>query len=209
MNVDVFVINLPHRSDRKQLCLREIAELGFNGNLVRVIEGQYTPRNGAIGCAATHAFGLSRFLFESDASLCLVVEDDFAVDDKSAFRQSLAGVLTQPDEWDVLLVASKQAVPISATRFPNVYRVVNAQTTSAYLVTRKYAPTLIRVFYEAANNLSSAFLSLDDAPLRHLFALDMAWKPLQTTDCFLAFLPQLSYQRESYSDVLNANRASK
>jgi hypothetical protein len=37
----------------------------------------------------------------------------------------------------------------------------------------------------------------------------MAWKPLQLSDRFLAFLPQLSHQRDSFSDVLNANRVAK
>jgi len=203
MNICTYILNLPHRSDRKKDCLLQISAAGLNEKFVHFIDAKYTPRNGAIGCSLSHAFALSKFLFETDAPFCLILEDDFEIKNPATFFNDLNCVILKKDFWDVLLLASNAAVGFE-THIPKVYRAINAQTTSAYIVRREYAPTLIKVFYESANFLSQNFLQLENNIAKHFYALDMLWKHHQQYDKFMAFMPQLIHQRESYSDVENS-----
>jgi GR25 family glycosyltransferase involved in LPS biosynthesis len=203
INIDTFIISLKHREDRRLEALNQISKIKLNPERVQFQDAKYTLRNGAIGCAFSQAFALSKFLFESNAEYCLIFEDDFEVLNPENFADTLIGFLTSREDWDVLLLASNLAVPISGQVHPNVFRVAHAQTASAYIVKRNYAPTLIKTFYEAADYLSSRYLALDTKTQNYFYALDMLWKPLQLKDNFLAYLPQLVRQRESYSDIEN------
>jgi GR25 family glycosyltransferase involved in LPS biosynthesis len=203
IEIDVYVISLASRPDRREATLAELGRSGFTPDLVHIVDAHATPSNGAIGCAMTHAMALSRFLFESEGDWCLVVEDDFQCQDPVRLQRELPALLLGSDEWDVLMLASNTTVPVRPTRFAGVFRVLNAQTTSAYLVHRRYAPTLIKVFYESAHHMTELMLNLNFGLQKHFFAIDQAWKSLQIESRFLAFLPQLSIQRESYSDIEN------
>ena len=203
MNICTYILNLPQRVDRKKDCLLQIHSSGLNEKFVHFIDAKYTPRNGAIGCSLSHAYALSQFLFDTEAPFCLILEDDFEIKNPEKFCADLNPVILKKDFWDVLLLASNAAVGFK-TDIPNVYKALNSQTTSAYMVTREYAPTLIKVFYESANFLSQNFLQLENNIAKHFYALDMLWKHNQQYDKFMAFMPQLIHQRESYSDVENA-----
>ncbi len=203
LNIDTFIIGLKNRLDRRQHVESQLRKISLNAELVRFQEARFTPRNGAIGCALSHAYALSRFMFESNSEYCLIFEDDFEILNSSTFQQSVSDVLSKFDGWDVLMLASNVAVPISGAVHPNIYRVINAQTASAYFVKRAYAPTLIKVFYEASEYMSSNYLRLETKPLNYFYAIDMLWKPLQYEGKYYAFLPQLVRQRESFSDIEN------
>jgi GR25 family glycosyltransferase involved in LPS biosynthesis len=146
---------------------------------------------------------LSKFLFETDAPYCLILEDDFEIKSPETFSMDLGPVILQKDFWDVILLASNAALGFK-TEIPNLYRAINSQTASAYVVTRAYAPTLIKVFYESGNFLSQNFLQLENNVAKHFYALDMLWKHNQQYDKFMAFIPQLIHQRKSYSDIENS-----
>ena len=203
MNLDTYLINLPKRVDRKNEALLEIQQLQLNPELVRLVEAQYSPRNGVIGCAASHAFALSKFLFESDGPWCLVLEDDFFVKDKNDFKLKLEPLLTGEQSWDVLLLASNVAVPTESTSHPNVFRVINSQTASAYIVSRRYAPILIKEFFESAYLLSDTFRRFKNRSANMFYASDIIWKTLQLKDRYYAFLPPLAIQRDSFSEIEN------
>jgi GR25 family glycosyltransferase involved in LPS biosynthesis len=203
INIDTYIISLKHREDRRLDAEIQLAKLQLNPDRVQFINAKYTLRNGAIGCALSQAFALSTFLYESNSEYCLIFEDDFEVLNTDDFPDTISSFLTNCDSWDVALLASNLAVPISGSVYPNVFRIAHAQTASAYLVKRSYAPTLIKTFYEAAEYLSSRYLSLDTKTQNYLYAIDMLWKPLQLEANFYAFLPKLVRQRESYSDIEN------
>ena len=71
------------------------------------------------------------------------------------------------------------------------------------MVTRNYAPTIIKIFLESANKLYQ-YKNLP-TPNKELavtiLALDMYWKKLQVNDKFFAAVPALIKQRKSYSDI--------
>ena len=203
MNIDTYLISLKNRPDRRQASLLELKKLGINEEFIKIIDAQYTASNGAIGCANSHGFTLSKFLFESDADYCLILEDDFECIDEIVFKDSIKKILTSDVDWDVVLLASNMTVPLQATTIQNLFKVINAQTTSAYLVKRKFCPTLIKIFYESAYKNSESLKVLDNKTANHFFAIDMSWKQLQLQHNFLAFLPQLIRQRDSYSEIEN------
>lgn len=203
LNIDTYYINLDRRVDRREQVEKEISGLCLNPALIRRVTAQYTPSNGAIGCANSHAFALSRFLFETDGEYCLVVEDDFECLDGALFKKSVTALLSSHLDWDVVLLASNVAVPTGASPVLNLFKIVNAQTASAYLVRRKFAPKLIKLFYECAELISDAANKINAAAFNHLCAIDIKWKDLQLRHNFYAFLPQISRQRESYSEIEN------
>lgn len=203
LSIDTFIISLKSRLDRQEQVESQLGRIGLNRELVRFQEAKFTPRNGAIGCALSHAYAMSRFMFESNSEYGLFFEDDFEVLKPDTFQQSLSECLTNFHEWDVLMLASNVAVPVSGAVHPNVFRVIHAQTASAYLVKRTYAPTLIKAFYEASEYMSRNYFRLDTKSLNYFYAIDMIWKPLQHEGRYYAFLPQIVRQRESYSDIEN------
>lgn len=207
LSIDTFIISLKNRLDRRAQVESQLNAIELNRDLVRFQEARFTPRNGAIGCALSHAYALSRFMFESNSEYCLIFEDDFEILNPDTFNQTVSDVLTKFDGWDVLMLASNVAVPTAGAVYPNVYRVIHAQTASAYLVKRAYAPTLIKTFYEASEYMSSNYLRLETKSLNYFYAIDMLWKPLQFDGKYYAFLPQLVRQRESFSDIENKHVA--
>ena len=201
MNFQTYVINLPHRKDRRAEAEKELKKIGLCEDLIEFLPAKMTMRNGLIGCGYSHAFALSKFLFESEGDACVIFEDDFHVVDPDNFVERTADVLAVEDGWDVLFLASNQAIPVAPTKFPGVFKVHNAQTASAYVVRRSYAPKLIKLFFEAGNRLSALSLSMDKKIINHFYGHDMIWKTLQLEDNYWAFLPALCIQRESFSDI--------
>ena len=204
--LSIVVINLPTRTDRRQAAIEELARLGVAETGYQIVAAKHTPQNGAMGCALSHAMVLAQWLFESEDEFCLVLEDDFAVRSPDAFWGMVGQAFMFNQGWDVFLLASNVAVPIEATPIANVFRVINGQTTSAYLVTRRYAPTLIHAFFKAAElfRVYGNVPTLQNQTIQKaLFAIDSVWKSHQLDDRYWACLPQVCLQRPSFSDVEN------
>ncbi|MGE5539150.1 MAG: hypothetical protein ACM30I_11060 [Gemmatimonas sp.] len=204
IDLETYIINLPHRKDRLEETLRELDGLGINPELIHAIPARLTPRNGAIGCAMSHAFALSSFLFSSDSHACLVVEDDFECKAPDVFRDKIPGILRHHDNWDVVLLAWNGGVGIEQQVFEGIWKVQGTQTASAYVVNRKYAPSLIRLFYQAGEMAASHVFKLHRGFQQSFYAIDMLWKNEQLFNRFLAFNPAVARQRASYSDIENA-----
>jgi GR25 family glycosyltransferase involved in LPS biosynthesis len=197
--IECCLINLPIRSDRLRESLAQLAAISVTNP--SITEAVYTPSNGAIGCAKSHACALSNFLSRSAAEYCLIFEDDIQIRNPSTFWNDVAHTLRSIENLDVVLLSSNAAFPIGSESVPGVYRVVNAQTTSAYLVSRSFAPTLVKKFFESANQIEKLIHKLSNKQVNHFYAPDMIWKELQLFGNFYAYLPPLIFQRESYSDI--------
>ncbi len=202
--IPIYVISLKSRADRRKLLTDELNMIFTNlDEDVVVIDSLLTPRNGAIGCSASHAYALSRFMFETDSQCCLILEDDFQCFDVNYFINSFLNFLKLVDNWDVALLAHNQAVSCSQKYTDNINRVVNCQTTSAYMVNRKYAPQLIQLFFHSSNLLSQNLTNFPNATANHLFSLDMLWKNEQINKNYLAAIPAASFQRADFSNIQN------
>ncbi len=204
--LDVRIINLRHRSDRRLECLKEFEslQLDFQDDSV-FFPAKHLPSLGARGCSLSHAMALSEFLFNSTKPYVMILEDDFSAREPAVFRESLNQILKFSNFWDVYLLGHNQAIPVSATQVPQVVKVINSQTTSGYIVGRLYACKLIEIFYRSAELLGmyDSLPTPNKELTRHSICCDMLWKELQIKDRFWAKLPSDIFQRESHSDIEN------
>jgi glycosyl transferase family 25 len=202
--IPIYIISLKSRADRRKLLIDELNHIFTTlDQVVVVVDSLLTPRNGAIGCASSHAYALSRFMFETDSQCCLILEDDFQCLDVAYFINSFLNFLKLIDHWDVALLAHNQAIACSQKFTGNINRVINAQTASAYMVNRNYAPQLIHLFYHSSNLLRRSLTDFPNATSNHLFAIDMLWKNEQITNNYLATIPAASFQRADFSNIEN------
>lgn len=183
--------------------MQELNSLGLSDSDFQFFPAKLASDNGAIGCSYSHAMALSQWLYNEDTDFCLVFEDDFHLLDPENFWQKISGVIDYRKVWDLYLPASNAAIPVEATPLENVFRVINAQTTSAYLVGRLYATKLIGTFYQSAELMRQAkhVPTLNQATTKHFFALDSLWKNLQIKGTYWASWPQIALQRPSFSDI--------
>jgi hypothetical protein len=201
--IELKIINLEHRNDRKQECIEELKKINIFNTENIFFSAKYDEINGARGASLSHAMLISTYLYESQKEYLLVLEDDFLLTDEKLFLDVINYSISN-NNWDVTLFSHNYAIPISNTNNPNILRVINSQTASAYLVGRLYAVKLIEVFFRSSVLLSSYDnLNPPNKDLaKHYFCLDILWKSLQIDDLFLASFPALIKQRESYSDIV-------
>lgn len=200
----ISIINLKRRVDRREECRAELKEIG-----VLETEGAFFPARevknfGQLGCSLSHAMALSSFLYTSNSNYALILEDDFRFADAKVFPDLLQTILVDK-RWDVFLLGHNVAVPVEKIDNTPFQRVVNAQTTSGYIVRRSYAPQLIETFFRSAELLRS-IIGLPPGNFIHarrLYCCDILWKELQIKDRFFCTFPQIIQQRASFSDVEN------
>jgi GR25 family glycosyltransferase involved in LPS biosynthesis len=201
--ISVRIINLPHRTDRRDECIIEARRIGFQITQHDFFAARHIEHNGKLGCALSHGKVLADFLHEDSRDYILVLEDDFSIRNPDTFRPTLDSLIAHAPNWDVYLLGHNTAIPIEGTPIGNTYKIINAQTTSGYLVGRSYAPNLIKSFFRSAD-LLSRHESLPHQLRNHaynVFSCDMLWKELQIEHRYWASLPSLIWQRPSYSDI--------
>ena len=213
----VYYINLAHRVDRKDHFLQEVVKLGSkepSGNepssdvpssdvpssdvpsseVIRVDAVAHTI--GALGCALSHCKTLEMFL-ASDARACIVFEDDFAFReaDPAVNQAAMRAAFEAFPDWDIYLMAAGSAdFRAAASNIPGILRVVTAQTTAGYCISRKFAPVLLANFRAAAADMAAR------GPC-HENAIDQSWKALQPAHNWFVSAPPLGYQYGSFSDI--------
>lgn len=203
--ISVKIINLARRQDRREECRKEMAAIGWGEDDYAFFTARDMPDAGARGCSLSHGKVIADFLFAEEKPFLLVLEDDFSICGTSDFFSSLEAAVAQPGFWDVFLLAHTYAVPISRTPLQDTFRVINAQTTAAYLVGRRYASKLMETFFRSAEMLDR--VKQLPSPAREMadtrYRCDILWKQLQDNDRFCARIPAPTVQRPSYSDVEN------
>lgn len=101
------------------------------------------------------------------------------------------------------MLGYNHAAAIEVTPLEGVFRGINSQTASGYLVKREYAPKLIECFFRSAE-LLNGFQNLPSPNKEIAFqaaCCDMLWKELQIKDRFWFSIPSLIFQRASFSDI--------
>ncbi len=198
-NIDaVYFINLDHRTDRLTQIQEEICKMGFPPEKIHRIQAIYKPEIGALGCTLSHIKTLDTFL-ESNHKTCIVLEDDFLrTMDINQMNFLFKHLFTSVKEFDLAMLAGK-VFKKEATNSPFFYHVLDAQTSSAYLITREFAPTLRQNLKESSDFLNEWFQTNKNP--KHDFCLDIYWKKLQPQSKWFIAHPQMGIQRESYSDI--------
>lgn len=209
----VVYINLKHRTDRNELIQPELRKIFDEDQIIR-FEAIHT-RRGGIGCGKSH-IGVLEYAIRENLENILIIEDDFK------FTQPPEIVLEQIEKlftsFDVSVPMSTSfdvSVPLSASfdvcffsgnilqasEFPGTsfLRVWEAQTTSGYLVNKKFYHTLLQNFKESVSILERNYRTYLHS------AIDQHWKRLMIPHVFISFHPLVGMQREGFSDIFNGH----
>ena len=194
MTTQVYYINLDHRKDRRDHIEKTLAAAGFTGERFPAIRNDEC---GAIGCSYSHAHVLEQFL-KTDKEFCIVLEDDFTFVNPGEAKTRIQHLLECADTWDLVMLAGK-AISTEECKDPSIRRVIDAQTTSGYLLKRSFAPTLLKNYLEGVSQ-QDVYVKKHKKP-SHPYCLDIHWKQLQPISKWFICEPKLGFQLVSYSDI--------
>jgi len=189
----IFFINLDHRSDRLAEINGELESHGI-ADLSERFSAIRHETIGGVGCGRSHIEVL-RLAKERGYSRVLILEDDFMFTvGPIEFAECLRKV--EDLEFDVCLLAGHLMAVSAHQDHDFLYKVHEAQTTSAYIINSHYYDELINVFSEAVTQFEAT-------NYHWLYAIDVAWKRLQARDNWVCLNPRVGKQRPSYSDCGN------
>lgn len=188
----VVYINLDKRTDRNQEILAEFKRVGIY-HYERFAGVEHA--NGAIGCSESHLQVLKLAKARNYAQVLVLEDDAKFLLERLELLQILSKLNSSKVSFDVCLLGYN-----TPNLYPSdhdfLYKIKDAQTTSAYLVQAHYFDTLIQC-WETALNL---FKTTNNA---HKYTCDQSWKILQRKHKWFCFNPRLVKQRASYSDIQN------
>ena len=193
----VYYINLNHRTDRLNHITNEIKKTNIDESKVHRIEAVYVEDFGALGCSKSHCIALENFINSPETNqTCVILEDDFEFTQPQNVVNDLIDNVFNNDvkDFDVLMLSSNIALELTTPKFNFVTKIINAQTTSGYVVSRKFAPILLKNYKEGADLLSQT----RDRPK---YSIDMYMKLLQPNSKWLCLSPKIGKQMDSYSDI--------
>ena len=121
----------------------------------------------------------------------LIFEDDFEfIVSKNNFWKHIDSIKNL--DYDVIMLSYKL---VKHENFNDtLYKVIEAQTASGYLVNNTFFDALIK-------NLEEAVPKLIETKQHWLYINDQYWKHLQPQSKWYAFKTRLGKQRKSYSDL--------
>lgn len=191
----IFYINLEHRKDRRAHIEKQLA--GICADPAKIIRIDAIKRDpGALGCTLSHIKAYDTFLANPAWRTCMVLEDDFTFRG-SDFEIQLRKICENFPAWDVIQLAFN---PLNfngnMTHISDVVKVISAQTTSGYCVTRNFA-------YKLRDNFAMAARLMEEHGSHGFCSCDITWKSLQANADWFTLIPSPGYQCESYSDVMN------
>jgi len=191
----VFYINLESRPDRNHHFLDEVQKLCDSEKVHRI--DAVKNKNGALGCTLSHIKTLETFLENTVWNTCMVFEDDFTFRSSDCEHNNtlLRSVFQNFPDWDCcMLAAGTHGLQVWNTPHGQIKKVLTAQTSSGYCVTRKFAPSLLA-------NLKESRDSMIKIGKRHENCLDQYWKNIQPHYNWYLIYPTLGYQYGNYSDI--------
>ena len=199
--IDVILyINLDKRKDRRSRIEREFRKIGISSENIRRISAVNTPENGAIGCLKSHIKACSIAINEYPGKNILICEDDIVFKKNGKETASiLHSFISDPkfnNKVDVLMLAhnTQKSLP---THVSNTLKLIESQTTAAYVSNTKYLKKLLEVYEEALETFNK------NGIWKQIYCSDQCWKILQQRDNWYGFSHPLVIQGESYSDIEN------
>jgi GR25 family glycosyltransferase involved in LPS biosynthesis len=196
MKYKIWYINLDERTDRKEKVEQELKDAGFTENEHYVRLSAIKHVQGAIGCAMSHIECLKHAMIEQ-VEYAVIIEDDFIWKEPAKFAKQKIETAMMKYDFDVFLLAASmygfQAQRIDA-RNKFIHKIISAQTTTGYIIAKKYIPKLL-------NNFENAVKILEQTGLKPLGAIDVTWKQLQAEDNWMMYIPGLAKQSAGFSDI--------
>jgi len=179
-------INLDKRTDRRKEIEGELRRMGIE-KFKRFPAVKH--KDGAVGCAYSH-LNVLKEAKKKDYKNVLILEDDFEFTvSKEEFWKLMEA--TKGLDYDVIMLG--YALNKHEDFNDTFYKVLDAQTASAYLVNSGFYDTLIK-------NLEEAVAKFEKTGHHWLYANDQCWKSLQPISKWYAFRTRIGKQRPSHSD---------
>lgn len=182
----VVYINLERRTDRREH-MEKMTSV-FGDKVIRFSAIEHTPGN--IGCSMSH-IAVLKMALDQEWKNVLILEDDAMWNKFDIGYPILKKLAAEP--YDVILLGGG-----TTSFYPDTYKLVSSQTSTAYLLNNHYIPILLE-------NFETGLKKLLDTNVKYLYSLDMYWKRLQARDNWFIVSPSLMYQTPSYSDIENKN----
>lgn len=185
----IYYINLDKREDRKE----HIINMLTNCNLIDITERIPATYNelGHLGCSLSHIKTIEKFI-DSGLDTCLIMEDDLFIKDTESFVSRIQKLFDNNIDFDIVQVSGNHfKLEVCEQRW--LRRVYDSQTTSGYIITKKFAPILLENFKASSELLKQG--------KNHFYCLDIYWKKLQPISKWYCFYRALAHQMKSYSDI--------
>jgi NADH:ubiquinone oxidoreductase subunit 3 (subunit A) len=224
-HVDImYYINLDHREDRRKEFLGEMERMGVPSHKIVRVPAINKPKQGDWGCSLSHIKAMQMFQ-ESSYTNCIVFEDDYMFTEdlgtintafQTFFQEKIpygCGIHAYSEErrrssveYDVCMLSCSV---IQSEEIPNtktVLKLLEGQTTSGYMVSKTYCPTLLANYQEGATLIENSYKEKGKGvEIQHAYCVDQYWKRLQPAGNWYVFNPKLGKQRDSFSDIMGGN----
>lgn len=199
----VLYINLGRRTDRNEHIHKEIVEhLGIEPNKIHRIDA-ISKWPGCLGCGLSHIKAIQYAMDHPEWNLVLILEDDFTFKSSSPEinQSSLRSLVMNVPHMDVgLLSYNHRCLQKEDTIHPTIKKVINSQTTSSYLTTRMYRPTLLQ-------NMKESTYDMRQNGSRHENCIDIYWNKLQPLGNWYAVYPAIGHQYDNFSDIEHCHKS--
>lgn len=155
MELDIAVINLDSRRDRRSTFEENMLKRGFSPTDFYFYRAKETPGYGQLGCARSHLGVLVERYIESEADFYLIMEDDYQLEITKDELENLVGEFSDIVGLDggVWLLNSLEPIVLKSQDFEQWSKVLRSYTTAAYLFPRAYVKTIISIFAKSVHLL--------------------------------------------------------
>lgn len=183
----VIYINISKRTDRNEKMQEIVKVFGSKVQRFEAIE----HKNGALGCTKSH-IGVIELALSSKWNNILVLEDDVEWNDTEEGYSILNTIMFSP--FDVIMLGGSYSVVDIDT-----FRLHRSWGGHAYLVKRHY-------FFTLYSNLKEGCSLLEVSSNRSEHSLDNYWERLMKRDNWYCIIPNIFYQYDGYSNILQKQR---
>lgn len=187
----IYYINLDHRVDRKDHIEKMLKDADLLGITER-IPAIYNKSIPHAGCVLSHILTLENFI-KTDKQYCLILEDDFSAYNINTLKNDINNIFIDNIDFDIIQLSGNHK-KLDNCEYSYLKKVIDSQTTSGYIINKKFANTLLNNFKESC----SLILKFGRV---HEYCLDIYWKKLQPISKWYCFSPGIGYQIDSYSDI--------
>ena len=167
-------------------------------------------KNGSLGCSMSHYRILNLLLEEIDNNkkedYYMVCEDDFFIFNQDNFNEfeKNFNLIKDRNDWDLITLTPRgktmkndmDAYSNSNSNTFGFKRITETQTTTAYIIKRKFIPTLMENLHEGITNMITHGKTVNKNN-----TCDQCWKKLQTKYVFLYHDKVFGGQLPGYSTI--------
>jgi GR25 family glycosyltransferase involved in LPS biosynthesis len=193
----VFYINLDKRKGRRKQIEQELTTKFLYNKAERFPGIPYEP--GIYGCTMSHICLLRKMILNGWETM-MVFEDDIQLLTTREEIDKHINVFLEDNTLDILCIGNSCGDNTPYNELMN--RCFNTQTTSCYLIKKKFVKTLLECYFD--NPEESMTYPADSNDLgNHIGYIDTSWFRLQKTNYFMMPKIRQVLQRPSYSDIIH------